>query len=434
MKITVVGTGYVGLVTGTCFAEINHKVICVDIDEAKINCLKNSEIPIYEPHLDHLVKRNISANRLSFTTDLKKAVEDSEIIFIAVGTPPNEDGSADLKNVLLVAEQIAKAVNGYKVIVNKSTVPVGTGQKVTDLIKQTTRHPFDVVSNPEFLREGCAIDDFLKPDRIVVGTETKKAWEMMNKLYEPLIRINHPIIKMDIKSAEMTKYVANAMLANRISFMNEMAEICEKVGADIELIRQGIATDHRVGRYFLHSGIGYGGSCFPKDVKAIIQIGKEKEVDMSIMEAIEKRNEKQKRLFVDKIITRFGKDLKDKIFAIWGIAFKPETDDIREAPAITIAKELLAMGASIQITDPEAMEECKKQIPAEKNSITYFSNKYEALKNADTLIVCTEWHEYIHPDFHKMSNLMKNKIIYDGRNIWKNNIHGEDFEWTGVGN
>ncbi|HOK40195.1 MAG TPA: UDP-glucose/GDP-mannose dehydrogenase family protein [bacterium] len=413
-KISVVGTGYVGLVAGTCFAESGRTVICVDKDKNKIMKLKKGIIPIYEPGLEELVKKNIEKKRLIFTTELKEGVQNSDIIFIAVGTPPGEDGSADLRYVLEVAEGIRKYINGYKIVVNKSTVPVGTGAKVKAILSEQTKYKFDVVSNPEFLKEGAAIDDFMKPDRVVIGCESEEARKAMEYLYSPFVRTGAPILFMDIKSAEMTKYAANAMLATRISFMNEISRLCEAVGADVTMVRKGIGTDARIGKSFLFAGIGYGGSCFPKDVKALIRTAKENKIRLKIIEVVEQTNEEQKEIIVKKIIKRFGKNLKGKLFAVWGLSFKPNTDDMREAPSIVIINNLLKLGAKIIAYDPAAMNEAKKIFG---KKIMYAKNNYNMLKNATALILVTEWQEFREPDFEIIKKKMKEPIIFDGRNI-----------------
>jgi UDPglucose 6-dehydrogenase len=415
MKIAVVGTGYVGLVTGTCFAETGNNVICVDIDADKVNRMRNGEVPIYEPHLDVLFERNIKQARLKFTTDLKEAVDVAQIIFLALPTPPGEDGSADLSYILGVADQLGKIIKDYKVIVDKSTVPVGTAEKVKNTIAKHANCEFDVVSNPEFLREGFAVDDFLKPDRVVVGTSSARAKTIMEELYKPFVRSGNPIIFMDEKSAELTKYAANAFLATKITFMNEIANFCELVGADVDMVRIGIGSDTRIGKRFLFPGIGYGGSCFPKDVKALAKSGKESGYDFSIIHAVEEVNEKQKLKLVNKVKAYFNNNLKNKKFALWGLAFKPDTDDIREAPALYMIDELLKNGASIAVFDPEAMNNVKK-IYGEK--LYYANDEYNALSDADALLIATEWSEFRTPDFEKMATLLKSKVIFDGRNLY----------------
>ncbi len=420
MKIAVVGTGYVGLVTGTCFAEMGSEVICVDNNQEIIDMLNRGVMPIFEYGLKEMVERNVKGNRISFITDIKKAVEESLVIFIAVGTPPNEDGSADLQYVLTVAKDIGKYLNGYKVVVDKSTVPVGTVDLVKETIKSELKrrelnYDFDVVSNPEFLKEGMAIEDFMKPDRIIVGADSEKAKNIMNDLYSSFTFRSNRIIFMNIRSAELTKYTANAMLATKISFMNEIANLCEKVGANVEDIRIGIGSDSRIGYKFLYPGVGYGGSCFPKDIKALIKISQENNSSSQILEAVENVNYKQKRIMIDKICAHFGKDLKGKVFAIWGLSFKPMTDDVREAPSIIIINELVKRGAKIQAYDPKAIKEAKK-VFGNNPFIKYFNDQYQVLKNADALVLITEWRQFRHPDFQKIKNTLKQKVIFDGRN------------------
>ncbi len=415
MNIAVVGTGYVGLVTGTCLAETGNNVICVDIDENKVNKMKNGVVPIYEPHLDVLFERNIKEKRLHFTTNLEEAVEHAEIIFLALPTPPGEDGSADLSYVLGVADELGKIITGYKVIVDKSTVPVGTAEKVRETVAKHAKVDFDVVSNPEFLREGFAVDDFLKPDRVVIGTQSERARELMEELYKPYVRQGNPILFMDEKSAELTKYAANSFLATKITFMNEIANFCEKVGADVDMVRIGMGSDSRIGNRFLFPGIGYGGSCFPKDVQALAKSGKEHGYEFKILNAVMGINERQKTIIVPKIKDYFKGSLKDKKIALWGLAFKPNTDDIREAPALYIINDLLAEGAQITAYDPEAMSNVK-QVVGDK--INYALNQYDALEDADVLIIATEWGEFRAPDFNKMKSLMKQPVIFDGRNVY----------------
>lgn len=418
MNVTVVGTGYVGLVAGTCFAENGNDVICVDIDEAKIEGLKKGQIPIYEPGLDDMVSRNLRNGRLKFTTSMKEGVVSSEIIFIAVGTPESEDGSSDLKYVLKVAEDIGKYMNGPKTIVDKSTVPVATANLVRETIASFARHEFDVVSNPEFLKEGAAIDDFLKPDRIVVGVDNERAGEVMKDLYAPFVRTNKPILLMDILSAETTKYAANAMLATRISFMNEIANLCEKTGADIDAVRRGIGSDSRIGSSFLFPGPGYGGSCFPKDIHALINIGKHYGVELKIISAVTAVNGEQKKVLARKIVRHYESDhLEGRVFAVWGLAFKPNTDDVREAPSLVVCGDLIRMGAHVQAFDPEAMPNFRRQF-GESEKLRYVESDYGALENADALVICTEWNEFRHPNFEKMRKLMKTPLIFDGRNLY----------------
>ncbi|MGZ3949784.1 MAG: UDP-glucose dehydrogenase family protein [Flavisolibacter sp.] len=414
MKIAVVGTGYVGLVTGTCLAETGNHVCCVDIDERKVNKLKNGQITIYEPGLEKLFERNLKEERLSFTTSLAEGLEEAEIVFLALPTPPGEDGSADLKYVLGVANEIGKLLNDYKIIIDKSTVPVGTAEKVRESIGRNYKGEFDVVSNPEFLREGVAVDDFLKPDRIVIGTTSERAKTLLTELYGPYVRQGNPIVFMDERSAELTKYAANAFLATKISFMNEIAQMCERLGADVDMVRRGIGSDERIGKRFLFPGIGYGGSCFPKDVKALMHSAKEVSYDFRILDAVTEVNEKQKSHLVTKIQRYFG-DITGKQFALWGLAFKPNTDDIREAPALEIIDELLKAGASVAAFDPEAMGNVKNIFG---DKITFCETPYDCLQNADALIIATEWNEFRTPDFDKMLSTLKEPVIFDGRNVF----------------
>jgi UDPglucose 6-dehydrogenase len=417
MKIAVVGTGYVGLVTGTCLAETGNSVSCVDINEAKVKKMQSGEIPIYEPHLDVLFERNIKEGRLVFTTNLAEAVKDAKIIFLALPTPPGEDGSADLSYILGVANDLGKLITEYKVIVDKSTVPVGTAEKVRNAVAQNFKGEFDVVSNPEFLREGFAVDDFMKPDRVVIGASTEKAKKLMGELYKPYVRQGNPIIFMDEKSAELTKYAANAFLATKITFMNEIANICERVGADVDMVRIGIGSDDRIGKRFLFPGIGYGGSCFPKDVQAIHKSAKEVDYKFRILESVMEVNETQKTIIIPRIKKYFNQDLKGKKIALWGLAFKPDTDDIREAPALYLIEELTKAGASISAFDPEAINNVKNLIG---NKISYGS-QYDVIKDADCLLIATEWSEFRTPDFDKISSLLKAKVIFDGRNLYELN-------------
>jgi UDPglucose 6-dehydrogenase len=414
MKIAVVGTGYVGLVAGACFAESGNDVVCVDRDAAKIRMLRRGKMPIYEPGLEELVRRNRQEGRLTFTTTLPKAVRDSAIVFIAVGTPQGEDGSADLQHVLAVARDIAKAMNGYKVIVDKSTVPVGTSAKVRDVIRRETTHPFSVVSNPEFLKQGAAIEDFMKPDRVVIGAEDPRAEAMMLELYAPFTRTGAPIMVMDCASAELAKYAANAMLATRISFMNEVANVCEAVGADVDHVRRAIGADRRIGSSFLFPGIGYGGSCFPKDVKAMILFASDKYYTFRILEAVESVNAHQKTRLVSKMKAHFG-SLKGRIIGIWGLSFKPRTDDMREAPSIPMIESLLTAGARVQAYDPEAARTAKGIFGSR---ITLAAGNYDALKGADALAILTEWNEFRRPDFARMRKLMRAPVVFDGRNLF----------------
>ena len=416
MNITVVGTGYVGLVSGTCFAETGNNVICVDIDENKVKRMRNGEVPIYEPGLELLFNRNTKQGRLHFTTDLKKAIKDAEIIFLALPTPPGEDGSADLSYILGVAEDLSNLITDYKVIVDKSTVPVGTAEKVHNVLaKNLDKNLFDVVSNPEFLREGVAVDDFLKPDRVVIGTSSEKAQKVMKRLYAPFVRQGNPIIFMDERSAEMTKYAANSYLAARISFMNEIANLCEKVGANVDQVRIGMGSDTRIGKRFLFPGVGYGGSCFPKDVQALAKTASEYDYDFKILNSVMKVNRIQKSVMVQKVQNYYGKDLTGKTFGIWGLAFKPNTDDIREAPALYIIEELLAAGATIKAFDPEAMKNVKAIFG---DKIQLVSEQYEAIIDADALLVLTEWSVFRTPSFKVVKQLLKEPIIFDGRNLY----------------
>jgi len=420
MRIIVVGSGYVGLVTGTCFAESGVNVTCVDVDIDKIKQLKEGTIPIYEPGLEGMVRSNIEKKRLSFTTDIKEGIDGSEVIFIAVGTPPGEDGSADLRHVLNVAKEIGRIIIKHVVVVTKSTVPVGTSEKIrstiqAELEKRKESIPFDIASNPEFLKEGAAIEDFLKPERIVIGIDNEKTREIMNRLYMPFVLNNHPILFMDIPSAEITKYAANAMLATRISFINEIANLCEILGADINNVRKGIGSDSRIGSKFIYPGTGYGGSCFPKDVKAIIRTAKDNDYELNVIEAVEKANEYQKNVIFSKMTRFFNDDLKNRIIGIWGLSFKPKTDDIREASSIILIEKLLKSGARVKAYDPAAINETKKILG---NRIEYSSDQYEALVNVDAVALMTEWSEFHLPDFNRMGELMKGKVIFDGRNIY----------------
>jgi len=414
MKIAVIGTGYVGLVVGACFAENGNDVVCVDKDAAKIRSLQRGRIPIYEPGLEQLVRRNRAEQRLAFTTALARAVRASQIVFIAVGTPQGEDGSADLQHVLEVAREIARAMNGYKVIVDKSTVPVGTAERVRGVIRRETTHPFSVVSNPEFLKQGAAIEDFLKPDRVVIGAEDPRASELMQELYAPFTRTGAPIMVMDCASAELCKYAANAMLATRISFMNEIANVCEAVGADVDHVRAAVGSDRRIGTSFLFPGVGYGGSCFPKDVKALLRFSKDQRYDFQILRAVEAVNESQKAWVLRRLERHFG-SLKGKHVAIWGLSFKPRTDDMREAPAIPVVNGLVARGARVHAFDPEAHPVARGLFGAR---IAYAESSYDALKGADALVILTEWNEFRRPDFARMKTLMRAPVVFDGRNIY----------------
>ena len=431
MKISVIGTGYVGLVTGTCLAETGNEVICVDIDKEKVEKMRNGVVPIYEPHLDVLFDRNIKADRLRFTTSLDEGLEHGKIIFLALPTPEDEDGSADLSYVLNVSKLIGEKIKEYKVIVDKSTVPVGTAKKVKQVISRKAICEFDVVSNPEFLREGFAVDDFLKPERIVIGSSSDKATSLMHKLYKPFVRSGNPIIVMDEKSAELTKYAANAFLATKITFMNEIANYCEKVGADVDKIRAGMGTDSRIGKRFLFPGIGYGGSCFPKDVKALQKAGKDQSFDFKILNSVIEVNEKQKIILLPKIEKYFNNELSDIKLAIWGLAFKPETDDIREAPSIYLMRELQKKGAKLSVYDPEAIPNIEKQFG---NSLNYCNSMYEALDGADALVICTEWSIFRTPDFQKVKQLLNQNIIFDGRNLYDlEDIKKEGISYVSIG-
>lgn len=431
MKISVIGTGYVGLVTGTCLAETGNDVLCIDINQSKIDQMQQGIVPIYEPHLDVLFERNIKANRLKFSTSLTEGLDHGEIIFLALPTPEDEDGSADLSYILGVAKEIGKHIKDYKVIVDKSTVPVGTSDKVREAISNETNVEFDVVSNPEFLREGFAVDDFLKPERIIVGSSSERAIKSIERLYKPFVRSGNPIIIMDERSAELTKYAANAFLATKITFMNEIANFCEKVGADVDKVRVGMGTDSRIGKRFLFPGIGYGGSCFPKDVKALHKSGKDNGYEFDILKSVIKVNDIQKKILIPKINTYFNNDLKGKTFGVWGLAFKPETDDIREAPALYMIEELLSLGASIKVFDPEAMSNVKKKF---EDKLYYASNMYDALNDVDALIICTEWSIFRTPDFNKIKSIMKAPVIFDGRNLYDvKDLKNEGFSYTSIG-
>lgn len=420
MKVAVIGTGYVGLVTGTCLAEVGVNVTCIDIDQKKIDGLKNGIMPIYEPGLEEMVVKNFEKGKLKFSTNLSEAIKGCDVAFIAVGTPPGEDGSADLKYVLGVASEIGRSIDDYIVVVTKSTVPVGTANKVkhallSELQKRNSTISFDVASNPEFLKEGAAIDDFLRPDRIVIGVESEKADEILRKLYKPFVLNGHPIISMDIPSAEMTKYAANAMLATKISFMNDVANLCEIMGADVNMVRKGIGSDPRIGNKFIYPGIGYGGSCFPKDVKALVKTAAENGYEMKVLKAVEAVNDNQKSVLYNKISSHFNADLKGKTFAIWGLSFKPKTDDMREAPSLVIIEKLLAAGANVRAHDPIAMHEAKHTL---KDTITYCNKQEEALQDADALLIVTEWPEFRSPDFEEIKSKLKSPVIFDGRNIY----------------
>jgi len=431
MKIAVIGTGYVGLVTGTCFAETGNDVICVDIDASKIKKLTESQITIYEPGLNKIFLRNLKEERLKFTTNLEEGVRDAEIIFLALPTPPGADGSADLKYVLGVAEDLGKIIKEYKVIVDKSTVPVGTAGKVHAAVTKNYQGEFDVVSNPEFLREGVAVDDFMKPDRVVIGTSSERAKKVMEELYNPFVRQGNPIIFMDERSAELTKYAANSFLATKITFMNEIAQLCERLDADVDMVRRGLGSDERIGKRFLFPGIGYGGSCFPKDVQALVKSSNEVEYDFKILKAVMDVNDRQKLHLIPKIKKYFKNKLKGKHFALWGLAFKPNTDDIREAPALYLIDALLNEGATLSVFDPEAMNNVKNVIG---DKISYGENQYDVLKDADALIIATEWNEFRTPNFLKMVTTLKNKIIFDGRNLFDiNAIRELGFYYESIG-
>ena len=415
MKITIIGTGYVGLVTGTCLAEAGNDVLCIDIDKNKVEKMQNGEVPIYEPHLETYFERNIKAGRLHFSTNIEEGVDHGEVIFLALPTPEDEDGSADLSYVLGVANQIGDLMKDYKIVVSKSTVPVGTGERVKAALEAKTDIPFDVVSNPEFLREGFAVEDFMKPDRVVVGVESDRAQKTMEKLYKNFVRSGNPIVFMDIKSAELTKYAANAFLATKITYMNEIANYCEKVGANVDDVRMGMGHDARIGKRFLFPGIGYGGSCFPKDVKALHKSGKDAQHHFAILDSVIEVNEKQKTVLYPKMEQHFDGNLKDKNIAVWGLAFKPDTDDIREAPALYMIEKLLAAGATVTAFDPEAMDNVKAKLG---NSIAFASSMMEAVQDADALLICTEWHAFRNPDFEGLKTALKNHLIFDGRNIY----------------
>ena len=414
MKIAIVGSGYVGLVAGTCFADSGNDVVCIDIDQRKIDALNRGELPIYEPGLDDLIEKNVREKRLSFTTDLAAAVSHSQVVFIAVGTPEGETGDADLQYVLAAAAEVGKAMRQYTVVVDKSTVPVGTAEKVRQAIAPHTTQPFDVVSNPEFLKEGAALDDFLKPDRVVIGTTSERARKIMGELYAPFVRTENPILYMDAPSAELTKYAANAMLATRISFMNDVASICERVGADVDAVRKGMGADKRIGYPFLFPGAGYGGSCFPKDVKALVATAREHGIEFDLLRAVERTNERQKKVLIAKAVKHYG-DVAGKRFAVWGLAFKPRTDDMREAPSIQVIEGLLGKGASISAHDPVSAKVARRSFG---DRIRYTETPYEALEGADGLFLLTEWNEFRHPDFDRMKGLLKEPVIFDGRNIY----------------
>ena len=431
MRIAVVGSGYVGLVAGACLADTGFEVYCVDIDDAKIERLKRNEIPIYEPGLEPLVQRNQEDGRLQFTTDIKEAVENSDVIFIAVGTPPDEDGSADLKHVLAVASDIGTYMNGEKVVITKSTVQVGTAAKVRAAIEKRTSHKVHVCSNPEFLKEGAAVDDFMKPDRVVVGVDSEYAKEVLAEIYEPFVRTGNPIIFMDVASAEITKYAANAMLATRISFMNMIANLCSAVGADVDMVRKGVGTDSRIGSAFLFAGCGYGGSCFPKDVQALVRTLRDYRIDGSILESVERVNAQQKEDMLKRVTQRFGGDLAGRTFAVWGLSFKPETDDMRDAPSLVLVKGLVDAGATVRVHDPEAMQVARGHFG---DSVEYCENNYDTLPGADALIILTEWKPYRRPDFDRVRALLAKPVIIDGRNLFSPEKMRElGFEYTSIG-
>ncbi len=431
MNISVIGTGYVGLVTGTCLAETGNEVVCVDIDSEKVKRMQQGEVPIYEPHLDVLFERNINAERLSFTTSLKEGLDHGEIIFLALPTPEDEDGSADLKYVLGVADEIGKLIKEYKVIVDKSTVPVGTSEKVAAAIARNASCEFDVVSNPEFLREGFAVDDFLKPERIIIGSGSERATALIKKLFKPFVRSGNPMIVMDEKSAELTKYAANSFLATKITFMNEIANFCEKVGADVDKVRIGMGSDSRIGKRFLFPGIGYGGSCFPKDVKALHKSGKDVGYNFQILNSVIQVNSHMKKALIPKIKAYFGPDLKGKRIGVWGLAFKPETDDIREASSLVVIEELLNLGAEITAFDPEAMGNVKRKLG---DTISFAPRMYGALEDADALVICTEWGVFRNPNFDLMKDLLKQPVIFDGRNLYEvKDMEAEGFHYESIG-
>ena len=431
MNIAVIGTGYVGLVTGTCFAETGNNVICVDINKEKVEKMKNGIVPIYEPHLDGLFQRNTKSKRLTFTTNLKEAVDRSLIIFLALPTPPDEDGSADLSHILSAATDLGKIIQEYKVVINKSTVPVGTAELVRNAIAQNCKSEFDVISNPEFLREGFAVDDFMKPDRVVIGTSSQRARKIMEDLYKPFVRQGNPILFMDEKSSELTKYAANSFLATKISFMNEIANLCEKVGADVDKVRMGIGSDDRIGKRFLFAGIGYGGSCFPKDVQALAKSSEDHHYDFKILRSVMEVNKRQRALFLDKILQHFKYDLQGKHLAVWGLAFKPDTDDIREAPALFLIKHFLEHGAKVSAYDPEAMNNVQSLLG---DKIRYGNDCYEILAGADALVICTEWAVFRTPEFERMKKDMRAPVILDGRNLYgKEEMQEKGFTYLSIG-
>jgi UDPglucose 6-dehydrogenase len=431
MKIAVVGTGYVGLVTGTCFAESGHEVRCLDVDQRKIDTLRAGGIPIYEPGLEELVRRNVKERRLSFTTSYPEAMAGAEVVFVAVGTPPGETGEADLSYVLSAAREIGRTLSGYAVVVNKSTVPVGSAEKVAAVLKETAKHPFDVVSNPEFLKEGAAIEDFMRPDRVVVGVASDRARAVMAELYAPFVRAEQPVLFMDVRSAELTKYAANAMLAVRISFMNEMATLCERLGADVDQVRRGVGSDRRIGHPFLFPGVGFGGSCFPKDVRAVMTMARQIGLDFDLLRAVERVNERQKRWLVEKAAKHFG-TLAGKTFGVWGLAFKPKTDDMREAPAITVIEGLLGNGAKVKAHDPVAAEVAEKLFHGRGVELT--AEPYAAAQGVDALLLVTEWNEFRNPDFARLKAAMRQPVLLDGRNVWDSTkARAAGFTYYGVG-
>ncbi len=431
MKISIIGTGYVGLVQGACFADSGNSVICMDIDEKKIANLKRGIIPIYEPGLEELVKRNVQDGKLEFSTNLRSTVQHGKVIFLCLPTPQSEDGSADLSHVLRVSEQMADLFNEDKIIVSKSTVPVGTVDRVRQIMRKKTDHEVDVVSNPEFLKEGAAVQDSLKPDRIVIGTRNKRVMTVMTELYAPFVRTGNPILMMDERSAELTKYASNAFLATKISFMNELANLCEKTGADIDMVRKGMGTDQRIGQQFLFAGVGYGGSCFPKDVKALIKTSQENDFELRILRSVDEVNERQKKVLVRKVQKYFDGQLKEKVIAVWGLAFKPQTDDMRDASSVEVINGLLELGCKIKAHDPIALSRAKSIFG---NRVEYFDRNYDALKGADALLVITEWNEFRRPDFVKMKALMKRQVIFDGRNIYEpKEVRDQGFEYFGIG-
>ncbi|MBK7973581.1 MAG: UDP-glucose/GDP-mannose dehydrogenase family protein [Deltaproteobacteria bacterium] len=431
MEVCVVGTGYVGLVAGTCFADSGRDVVCVDKDAAKIEALNAGKVPIYEPGLAELVARNRAEGRLTFTTDLAAGVQKSKLVFIAVGTPQGDDGRADKRFVLEVARGIGRTMNGYKIIVDKSTVPVGTAEEVRAAVRSETSHPFDVVSNPEFLKEGDAIQDFMKPDRVVIGTDKPEVAEVIKELYAPFVRTDKPILVMDIPSAEMTKYAANALLATKISFMNEIARVCERVGADVTAVRKGIGSDSRIGPHFLFPGLGYGGSCFPKDVQAVIRTGADHGVEMEILDAVERVNQSQRQHFIDKVMRHFGNDLSGRTLAVWGLSFKPRTDDMRMAPSVTIIEAFLQAGAIVRAHDPEAMPEAKRFFG---DRVVFCDTNYAAIEGADAVVIVTEWNEFRRPDFERVRASLKQPVIFDGRNLYnKDEMQALGFSYHSIG-